>query len=100
MIEFICFIGLTCFFLACLGGGKSSSRRGSGGATIHFCNDGMEGHERRVAEFYGDDYDEILTERKKLWAYRDDMTKEKTHVTINGKKFKVTKLTKEDIQEY
>ena len=30
-----------------------------GGPTVGFCNDGMRGHERRVAEFYGDDLDEL-----------------------------------------
>ena len=37
-----------------------------GGPKVHICNDGLAGHERRVAEFYGDDYDEILRERAEI----------------------------------
>jgi hypothetical protein len=71
------------FFIFIVFGPKSSKGSKSHGPIIHICNDGIEGHERRVAEFYGDDYDEILRERAELQRKIDsgeieriDMTKE------------------------
>ena len=55
-------------FTVVLTSNKNTDRRGP---TIHFCNGGMEGHHRRVAEFYGDDYDEELQARKDLQAKVD-----------------------------
>lgn len=33
---------------------QCNSKRLTGGGKISFCNDGMEGHKRRVAEFFGE----------------------------------------------
>jgi hypothetical protein len=44
----------------------------SGGPIVVFCDDGYEGHLRRVADFYGDDFEEELKRHEARWAYKTE----------------------------
>lgn len=63
MIYLIVLLALLWFFLMSIS--RYPKRRD---ARLHFCDQGMEGHNRRVAEFYGEDYDEELAKIADLEA--------------------------------
>jgi len=98
MIELVIFI-IGIFFFAAMSDRKGRQR--SGGPTIHFCEDGIEGHERRVCEFYGDDYDEMVAERERLFAYREQMQNhpDVEEKVIGGITVKCYKISKEDLDK-
>lgn len=68
-------LSIIVLFVILAGIGEHSRSRHSR-PNIHFCNDGMKGHERRVAEFYGDDLDEF----EKEWNAREELNKKLQHL--------------------
>jgi len=52
-------------------GNKGKKKPYGKGAIVHRCSGGLEGHERRVAEFYGEDFDEELARRRE-WQRKID----------------------------
>lgn len=85
---------IICLFIMSAGNNKTGSR---GGPTINICNDGMRGHERRVAEFYGDDLDELeerFAEQDRRSIALEGMKEGETR-EFEGKKY--TRMSVKDI---
>lgn len=65
-------MGIIIFLIICYIASNSTKRKKNNAhCKIHVCHDGFEGHERRVSEFYGDDYDQIIKDRESQISFID-----------------------------